>query len=191
MKGYAAGVVVVMSCGMLFASGCAKHGVVKQEEALAPSASAAAKPAPEADVAASQPVKKSSPKEGVAQDALAPIPRGGELKATLEKIYFDFDSATLSEAARASLAKNAALVKKDPAEKVRIEGNCDERGSDEYNIALGEKRAKAAMAYLVTMGVPPNRLSVLSYGKERPADPGHDETAWSKNRRDEFVVTSY
>jgi peptidoglycan-associated lipoprotein len=72
--------------------------------------------------------------------------------------------------------------------KVQIEGNCDERGSDEYNLALGEKRAKSAMKYLETLGVPAERLSVISYGKEKPADPGHDEAAWAKNRRDEFVL---
>jgi peptidoglycan-associated lipoprotein len=82
------------------------------------------------------------------------------------------------------------MIKKDSAAKVRIEGNCDERGSDEYNLALGEKRAKAAMEYLVTLGIPAERLSVISYGKEKPADPGHDEAAWAKNRRDEFVVLS-
>jgi peptidoglycan-associated lipoprotein len=113
-----------------------------------------------------------------------------DFKAALAKIYFDFDSYKLSESSRSELVKNADLIKKDSVEKVRIEGNCDERGSDEYNLALGEKRAKAAMQYLVTLGIPTDRLSIISYGKEKPADPGHDEAAWSKNRRDEFVVLS-
>ena len=77
---------------------------------------------------------------------------------------------------------------KDRSVKVRIEGNCDERGSAEYNLALGERRAKAAQKYLVTMGVKPERLSVISYGKEKPAVQGSDESAWAKNRRDEFVI---
>jgi peptidoglycan-associated lipoprotein len=72
--------------------------------------------------------------------------------------------------------------------KLRIEGHSDERGSAEYNLALGERRAKAAAKYLVTMGVKPDRLSTISYGEEHPAVQGHDESAWSKNRRDEFVI---
>jgi peptidoglycan-associated lipoprotein len=71
---------------------------------------------------------------------------------------------------------------------VQIQGNCDERGSDEYNLALGERRAKVAMDYLATLGVPAERLSIISYGKEKPVDPGHDEAAWAKNRRDDFAI---
>ena len=108
--------------------------------------------------------------------------------SALEKIYFDFDSYRVSEAARSILAKDAGVMKKDSAVKVRIEGNCDERGSDEYNLALGEKRAEAAKRYLVTMGISADRLSVISYGKEKPVDPGHDEAAWAKNRRDDFII---
>jgi peptidoglycan-associated lipoprotein len=116
--------------------------------------------------------------------------KGVKLNGALEKIYFEFDATTLSEQARTSLTNNAERLRKSSTVTVRIEGHCDERGSDEYNLALGEKRAKTAMHYLVTMGIPAKRLSVLSYGKEKPADSGHDEAAWSKNRRDEFVVTS-
>jgi peptidoglycan-associated lipoprotein len=71
---------------------------------------------------------------------------------------------------------------------IRIEGNCDERGTVEYNLALGEKRANAALDYLVKMGIDPSRISTVSYGKERPMDPGHTEAAWAKNRRDDFVI---
>ena len=116
--------------------------------------------------------------------------RASQLQVALQKIYFDFDSYNLSDDARATLVKNAESMKKDLADKVRIEGNCDERGSDEYNLALGERRAKSAMDYLVTMGIPVDRLSFISYGKEKPVDPGHDESAWAKNRRDDFVVVS-
>ena len=112
----------------------------------------------------------------------------GALENELQKIYFNFDSADLSEASRSALSKNAELLAKQPSVKLRIEGNCDERGSDEYNLALGERRAKAARDYLVNLGVQPDRLSVISYGEEKPADPGHDEAAWTKNRRDEFVI---
>ncbi len=190
MRTCAAGFVMVLSCGMLFSSGCAKHELVKQDESIAPAASTAAKPADAKDADGKQSVQQAPGKEGAVQDTLKPIPQAGELTAALETIYFDFDSYKLSEPARASLVKNVELLKKNPAAKFRIEGNCDERGSDEYNIALGERRAKAAMEYLVTMGIPANNLSLISYGKEKPANPGHDETAWAKNRRDEFVVIS-
>ena len=89
---------------------------------------------------------------------------------------------------RDTLAKNAEALKQEGTINIRIEGNCDELGSDDYNLALGEKRAKEALKYLEAMGIPEGRLSVVSYGKERPADPGHNEAARAKNRRDEFVV---
>ena len=113
-----------------------------------------------------------------------------QLQSVLNSIYFDFDSSGLSDAARSTLAGNAATLMKETSEKILIEGNCDERGSAEYNLALGERRAKAAQQYLVTMGVKPDRLSIISYGKEKPAVQGNDETAWAKNRRDEFVVVT-
>jgi peptidoglycan-associated lipoprotein len=104
----------------------------------------------------------------------------------LERVHFDFDQFTLSPEARDTLAKNAAYLQANPDLKVRIEGHCDERGSDEYNLALGERRAKAAKDYLVSLGVAENRLDIISYGEEMPLDPGHNEEAWAKNRRDEF-----
>ncbi len=108
------------------------------------------------------------------------------MTSALEKIYFDFDSSALSDQARKTLTGNADYLRKNAVAKLRIEGNCDERGSAEYNIALGEKRAEAAKKYLVTMGIPADRLATISYGKEKPADPGHDESAWAKNRRDDL-----
>ncbi len=115
-------------------------------------------------------------------------PSPNNLTSALEKIYFDFDSSALSDQARKTLTSNADYLRKSAAAKLRIEGNCDERGSAEYNIALGEKRAEAAKNYLVTMGIPADRLATISYGKEKPADPGHDESAWAKNRRDDFTI---
>jgi peptidoglycan-associated lipoprotein len=111
-----------------------------------------------------------------------------QLQSALNKIYFNFDSAGLSEPARSTLSKNAGILKHESAAKILIEGNCDERGSAEYNLALGERRARAAQQYLVTLGIDPARLSVVSYGKEKPASTTNDEAAWAKNRRAEFVV---
>jgi peptidoglycan-associated lipoprotein len=103
--------------------------------------------------------------------------------------YFDYDSAELSAEARAALDANAAVLKKYASWTVTIEGHCDERGTAEYNLALGERRAAAAQSYLAALGIPASRLKTVSYGKEFPFDPGHDEAAWAKNRRAHFVIT--
>ena len=103
--------------------------------------------------------------------------------------YYDYDSAELSAEARAALDANAAVLKKYPSWTVTIEGHCDERGTAEYNLALGERRAVAAQSYLVALGIPASRVKTVSYGKEFPFDPGHDEAAWAKNRRAHFVIT--
>ena len=190
MKKHAVSLFLVLSCATLIAGGCAKHEMVKTDEPIVPAAAATAKPPVKTDSApaSAETVKEQPVKESRVQDTLKPISQAGELKAALEEIYFDFNGYVLSPKARDTLAKNAELIKKDTGVKVLIEGNCDERGSDEYNLALGEKRARSAMQYLVTMGIPTERLSVISYGKEKPADPGHDEAAWSRNRRSVFVL---
>lgn len=106
--------------------------------------------------------------------------------AAADRIFFEFDSYLLTDEARATLASNAALFRAEPGRKVLIEGHCDERGSDEYNMALGEKRARAVRAYLVSLGVSSSSLSVVSYGEEQPLDPTSTERAWARNRRAEF-----
>lgn len=105
----------------------------------------------------------------------------------LKRIHFDFDKYDLRQDATRTLGDDASVMKQYSQFKVRIEGHCDERGTVEYNLALGEKRARAARDYLVSLGTPAHRLSIISYGKERPLDSGHNEEAWSANRRDEFV----
>lgn len=103
-----------------------------------------------------------------------------------EPIYFDFDESILKPEARATLDRKAAWLRANSQYSVRIEGHCDERGTSEYNVALGEKRAVAAAEYLRQLGIAADRVSTISYGEERPADPEHFEEAWAKNRRDEF-----
>jgi peptidoglycan-associated lipoprotein len=107
-----------------------------------------------------------------------------------QPVFFALDSYELDGAGQQALSANAAILKKNPGWVITIEGHCDERGTAEYNLALGEKRAIAAKTYLLSLGVPADRLRTVSYGKEFPFDPGHDEGAWSKNRRAHFVVTS-
>jgi len=101
-------------------------------------------------------------------------------------IYFAFDSAALTAESRSSIEHNAGILKDNESVRVLIEGHCDERGTIEYNLALGERRALAARNYLINLGIDPDRIATISYGEERPVDQGHDEEAWSKNRRDEF-----
>ena len=103
-------------------------------------------------------------------------------------IYFDFDKSELTAEAMNVLAKKAEYLKKNPTYAVRIEGNCDERGTNEYNLALGERRAHAAFDFLATQGVSESRMSTISYGEEKPLASGSSEEAWAKNRNDQFVL---
>jgi peptidoglycan-associated lipoprotein len=103
-------------------------------------------------------------------------------------IYFDFDKSDLRADAREGLQANASYLKSNSGVQITIEGNCDERGSNEYNLALGKRRAEAAYKYLVDLGIDGSRMTTVSYGEERPAVEGHNELAWAKNRRDEFKV---
>lgn len=105
-----------------------------------------------------------------------------------ENIYFDFDKSELKLEARIVLRNMAEWLVDNPDYFFRIEGHCDERGTNEYNLALGERRARAAEKFINALGIQPTRTTSLSYGEERPVDPGHDEDAWVKNRRDEFVL---
>ncbi len=112
----------------------------------------------------------------------------GQAVAGLQPVYFDFDQYTLTPQARETLAQNAAFLNAHQQMPILIEGHTDERGSDEYNLALGERRARATRDYLISLGVAGDRLSILSYGEERPAAQGNTEEAYSKNRRAEFVA---
>jgi peptidoglycan-associated lipoprotein len=108
----------------------------------------------------------------------------------LKPAFFEYDSSELSADAQRALNDNSALLKQYPNWTVTIEGHCDERGTAEYNLALGERRAVAARAYLVSLGISADRLRTVSYGKEFPFDPGHDDAAYAKNRRAHFVITA-
>jgi peptidoglycan-associated lipoprotein len=130
--------------------------------------------------------EKSAQEEAARKEAAT---REAASKATnLEALYFDFDQWSIREDQKDVLQKNAEWLKANPKVKVRLEGHCDERGTAEYNLALGQKRAEAANAFLEGLGIAVQRISAISYGKERPLDPGHDEAAWAKNRRVDIVM---
>ena len=132
-----------------------------------------------------------APEEGiksaeVGENVLEELPV--EVVGNLSNIYFAFDSAVLQVKAKEELQKIGAWLSQNPDKTIRIEGNCDERGTDEYNLVLGERRAVAAKNYLVSLGVSPKNIITISFGEENPADPEHNEVAWAKNRRDEFNI---
>jgi peptidoglycan-associated lipoprotein len=160
------------------AGGCAKQ-VAQQDEA----------PSQEAPVVSTMPSQDVSGfrDQAVGDDGAATTAFGSEQTIPqLRRIHFDFDQFTLSADAREILAGNAAYLRANSGQRIVIEGHTDERGSDEYNLALGERRARAALNYLVSLGIAADRLSILSYGEERPLVAGRDESAWSQNRRAEF-----
>jgi peptidoglycan-associated lipoprotein len=134
-------------------------------------------------VAEEKPEEKPAPKEEV----VVP-PKGPSEMVMQEDIYFAFDKSTLTPASQDNLLRKAEWLRANPDATITIEGNCDERGTNEYNLALGDRRAEAAKAFLVDLGIDPARITTISYGEERPVDPRHNEEAWAKNRRDHFVV---
>jgi peptidoglycan-associated lipoprotein len=182
--------IVALSCTLMLATGCAKKELVVTDKTPVNTGEVAPPPTPTPPPVTPEPVKENPvvTEKTTVTEEIATLNEDASASKLFQTIYFEFDAFTLSEAARDSLAKNAVAIKKNKGMKIQIQGNCDERGSDAYNLALGEKRAKAAFDYLVTLGAPANQLYVISYGKERPVDPGHDDAAWAKNRRDDFVV---
>lgn len=114
--------------------------------------------------------------------------RVAQQRGYLQDAFFAYDESTLSPEAQAALTAAANWLKKNPQYNLLIEGHCDERGTEQYNLALGDRRANTAKEYLMTLGVDGNRIRTVSYGEERPFDPGHTESAWAKNRRAHLVI---
>lgn len=200
--------LAVVSMVALLAGGCSSNSeAVKKDAAsvpatVAPVADKVVEPAKPVQVAeevkpVEQPkvvesVREEASSQKTAKPAESQAPQASTApaaEARLETVYFDFDKSDLRQDARDVLSKNAETVLKTLAgAKIKIEGHCDERGSAEYNMALGERRAKSVQTYLTTLGVKDDSLSIISYGKEKPAVMGSDEAAWAKNRRAEFVI---
>lgn len=128
------------------------------------------------------------PTEDTTDDA--EMARQAAMNAIGAMIFFDFDRSDLREDARSTLQRKAEALREFPEVDVRIEGHADERGTIEYNLALGERRADSARRYLIDLGIDPDRLTTVSYGEERPMTPGSNEAAWADNRRDEFIAAS-
>ena len=175
--------VLALSVAALVSVGCAKKQTVKSEGV--PGAPGAA--------AVEAPVKEAPPAPVAVAPATPPEAAPGvavteEKLSQFEDVRFDFDKSEVREDGRKKCGVVADYLKKHPKAKLQIEGHCDERGTAEYNMALGDRRATAVMTYLVSLGVSKAALSTVSFGKEKPLDPGHDEEAWAKNRRAHFVL---
>ncbi len=139
-------------------------------------------PAPEPTTVPPEPV----PEDSIAAGSIDDINRNSPLKP----VFYELDGAEVDADGQRVLQANAEVLRRYPSWQISVEGHCDERGTAEYNLALGERRAVAARNYLVSLGIPADRVKTVSYGKEFPFDPGHTEEAWSKNRRAHFVVTA-
>ena len=181
-------VLVLLS---LMASACGRKAPVTRPApppvAAPPGVTAVPPPPPPQRVEESLPV----PPQPIAEDSIANRSLDDlNRDSPFRPAFFPLDSADLDDPGRAVVTGNAELLKKYPTWVITIEGHCDERGTPEYNLALGERRAVAVKTYLVSLGISPDRLRTVSYGKEFPFDPGHDDAAWSKNRRAHFVITS-
>jgi peptidoglycan-associated lipoprotein len=188
-------ITIQMLVLVLLVAGCAKRPALSQAsapaptgtstrvEAPAPTSPAPAPPAP--PPAAAPPVTPAPPP---AAPPARPAPRDFVAVPDLKDIHFDFDKSTIRPGDAKVLDANITWLKSHPDHLVMVEGHCDERGTNEYNLALGERRARATMDYLVTHGIAENRISILSYGEERPVCTEHAERCWSRNRRAHFLT---
>ncbi len=192
------GIIGLIVCfSVMVMTGCAKKTGVKEQAVSAEEQAAAeqGKAKADADAKARADEEARLAAEQRAKEAEAKVAPQAEAAAqqetmTSKDVLFDFDKFSLKPESRDILKQLAEWLNNNKNNILLIEGNCDERGTTEYNLALGERRAKEAMKYLVELGVDGKRIKTISYGKERPLDPAHTEEAWTKNRRDHFVVTS-
>ncbi len=180
-------ITVFILCLGLVMMGCPKKTVVKEEPSVKKEEAAKS----EAERAAKE--KGAATKEQFEKSLVAEKTPGIEGQvfesSLLKDIHFNFDKYDIRPEDAAVLKENAALLKRFPNVKVQIEGHCDERGTVEYNLALGERRANRTKDYLVSLGISAARISSISYGKEKPLDSGHTEEAWAKNRRAHTIIT--
>ena len=177
-------VIFVSILALVVIGGCAKKSPMEPQATATPEPAPASQPQVETyQPPAPQP---EAPAQPAMEPAAAPMPM--EKKVKLADVFFAFDVYALSPAARKTLSDNADLLRKNPGANILIEGHCDERGTREYNLGLGERRANSTRNYLVSLGVNASRIQTVSYGEDRPFAMGHDESAWSQNRRAHIFV---
>jgi peptidoglycan-associated lipoprotein len=190
-------ILLVMLAVPIVLAGCAKRPATTAAAAPAPTGTAATTgaaptPAPAPAPAAPAPTESTPPPATAAPQTPAstarPSPKEFVSIPELKDIHFDFDKYDIRPGDAKVLDSNASWLKSNPEQLLLIEGHCDERGTNEYNLALGERRAKATMNYLVSQGVQANRITIISYGEERPICSEHTESCWSQNRRSHFLV---
>jgi len=184
-------IVVSLVIGLAVFAGCAKLPATTAASAPAPTGQTTAPapaPAPAPAVTTPPPAATPPPAPPTAAPTARPSPKEFTAIPELKPIYFDFDKYDIRPADAKVLDANAAWLKSNAQQLVLIEGHCDERGTNEYNLALGERRAKSTMNYLVSQGVQASRITIISYGEERPVCAQHNEECWSKNRRAQFLV---
>jgi peptidoglycan-associated lipoprotein len=177
--------------GLLFTTSCAKKTVKPEPAAMGEDAAkkAEAEAARQAEMERQRKLQEERLKaEKMQADAARMKAEGPRVRFEQENIYFDFDKSNLKMDAQEILKRKAAFLKANPNDSVLIEGNCDERGTSEYNLALGDRRANSAKKFLVNLGVAASRIKTISYGEERPLDPGHNAAAWAKNRNCQFKL---
>jgi len=183
--------LVIIICLSLIISGCPKKTALKEGPSVE---RAKESEAMEAARVREEEAKRELAKKEFERSLVAKKTPGiaGEVfeSEMIKDIHFDFDKYSISPKDAEILKKNSALLIKYRAMNFQIEGHCDERGTDEYNLALAERRANSTMKYLISLGIEPSRISTISYGEERPLDPEHNEEAWTKNRRAHFVILS-
>jgi peptidoglycan-associated lipoprotein len=179
-------ITIFILCIGLILMGCPKKTVVKEEPSVKKEEAARSEAKP--------PAKEPTTKEQFEKSLVAEKSPGiqGQVfeSSMLKDIHFNFDKYDIRPEDAVILKENAALLKRFSNVKVQIEGHCDERGTVEYNLALGERRANKTKDYLVSLGISTDRISTISYGKERPLDPSHNEEAWAKNRRAHTIITA-
>jgi len=173
---------------LVFVVGCPKKPPPEPTQTTAPQTTEKA-PAPPEEVKDTSSFGSTPETPGTSlEDQMSDEIRKLNEQRPLGTVYFDLDKSELRTDALDQLKKNTAWLKSNPLFRVRIEGNCDDRGTTEYNLALGDRRAVSVKNYLTKAGVDPGRLETISYGEEHPVDPGHDEAAWAKNRRVDFTI---
>jgi peptidoglycan-associated lipoprotein len=187
-------IIILILCVGLLLTGCPKKTVMKEEPSMRKEDAAARERAEQTMREQELKAKEEAAKKDLDTSLVAKKEPGIEgtvfESSLLKDIRFDFDRYDVRPQDTEILRENVALLKKYPNVKIQIEGHCDERGTTEYNIALGERRANSTKKYLLSLGISSDRLSTISYGEEKPADPGHTEDAWGKNRRAHFVILS-